>query len=347
LANQPSFAVTPSFNHEGELMLGLDKAVVDTTVAVLFQVSEGSANPLKSKQEVVWQYLAKNNVWKDFENGKVSEDTNGLLHSGIVSFALPADLAPAPSLMGGSLRWIRAFVQQSSDAICNLVDLKPQAIKAVWTNVHHPTLSYTQKTPAGTITKLQQASASVKKIDQPYDSFGGRFAETEEKFYLRSSERLRHKRRAITIWDYEHLVLEAFPEIYKVKCLNHTKVRMDAAGNETGDNELAPGCVVVVPLPDLSQMHSRNPLRPLTSLDTLSNIEVYLKKITSGFVRIQSRNPVFEEIVIRCDVQFFGNDPGYYHDRLQEDLQRFLCPWAYDPTQEVEFGGKISKSILI
>lgn len=347
LNNQPSFTLTPRFAHEGELLIGLANAMVDTTVSILFQVSEGSANPTKTKQDVVWQYLAQNNVWKDFERGKVSDDTNGLLHSGIIAFALPADIADAPTLLGGAFRWLRAAVTQSSDAVCDLLELKAQAIKAVWSNAHNPPLRYTQITAAGAISKLQKADAAVKKTEQPYDSFGGRFAESEDRFYLRSSERLRHKKRAVTIWDYERLVLEAFPEIYKVKCLNHTKVRTDSAGNETGDNELAPGCVVVVPLPDLRQLSRRNPLRPLTPLDTLTNIENYLRKITSGLVRIQSRNAVFEEIVIQADVQFFGNDPGYYHEVLQDDLQRALCPWAYDVSREVEFGGKISKSVLI
>ncbi len=228
-----------------------------------------------------------------------------------------------------------------------MIDLKTQAIKAVWSNVHNPSLIYNQVTAANSISKLQVAIASVKKIEQPYESFGGRLPETDDKFYLRSSERLRHKKRAITIWDYERLVLEAFPEIYKVKCLNHTKVRISASGVESGDNELAPGCVVVVPVPDISQLHSRNPLRPLTSLDTLKAIESYLTKITSGFVRLQVRNPVFEEIVLRCDVQFVGDEDAYYHNVLLDDLQRFMCPWAYDAKRDIEFGGKISKSILI
>ncbi len=116
LNNAPLFTITPSFNNEGELYLGLENAVRDTTVNILFQVSEGSANPLKTKQEIVWQYLAKNNLWKIFEKGKVTDDTNGLLHSGIITFAIPDDLADAPTLMGAKHKWIKASVEQSSDA---------------------------------------------------------------------------------------------------------------------------------------------------------------------------------------------------------------------------------------
>ena len=41
-------------------------------------------------------------------------------------------------------------------------------------------------------------------------------------YYRRISERLRHKNRAITSWDYEQIILENFPEVFKVKCLNST-----------------------------------------------------------------------------------------------------------------------------
>jgi hypothetical protein len=54
----------------------------------------------------------------------------------------------------------------------------------------------------------------------PYSSFGGRETEDTTEFYQRVSERLRHKERAITIFDYERLVLESFPEVYKVECVN-------------------------------------------------------------------------------------------------------------------------------
>ena len=36
-------------------------------------------------------------------------------------------------------------------------------------------------------------------------------------YYTRVSERLRHKNRAIQLWDYEHLILQNFPHLYRVK----------------------------------------------------------------------------------------------------------------------------------
>ncbi len=60
-------------------------------------------------------------------------------------------------------------------------------------------------------------------MKQPFQSFDGKHAEVGKEFYTRVSERLRHKGRAITAWDYEHLVLDRFPGIYKVKCITHAE----------------------------------------------------------------------------------------------------------------------------
>jgi hypothetical protein len=333
-----SFSLLPPFEQEGELYIGLRDATVNTTLQLLFQVSEGSANPLRTQQPVQWQYLSAGSYWKNFEASKIKDDTNGLLHTGIIAFALPAEIETNPTIMGGSLIWLRAVVITNADAICNLTDIRSQAIKVKWNTAGE----YTQAAPAGTIVKPVQAIREIKTLEQPYNSYGGQLRETDAQFYLRSSERLRHKHRAVTIWDYEHLVLQAFPEIYRVKCLNHTK-----NNNNADDNEFAPGYTVVVPIPDISKQGNRNPLRPLTSLDTLTAIENYLRKITSGFVRLQVRNPLFEEVIINCAVKFMGDNGEYYKDLLLSDLQQFMSPWAYNPKSQLEFGGKINKSTLI
>ena len=75
--------------------------------------------------------------------------------------------------------------------------------------------------PAGSISKLSTPVAQISKVQQPFASFDGKHQEIGKEFYTRVSERLRHKGRAINAWDYEHLVLDRFPSIYKVKCITH------------------------------------------------------------------------------------------------------------------------------
>jgi hypothetical protein len=187
-----------------------------------------------------------------------------------------------------------------------------------------------------------ESDAAIEKITQPYASFGGHIKEQSNEFYTRVSERLRHKRRAITIWDYEHLILEAFPTIYKVKCLNHT--RYVSIGTI---NELEPGHVSLVIIPDLKNKNAVNPLEPKTSLITLTEISDFISTINPPCVSLHVRNPIFEEIQVDFNVKFYpGYDNGFYGKLLGEEIRKFLAPWAYD-TQDIVFGGKIHKSRII
>src|SRR5690606_40768464 len=118
--------------------------------------------------------------------------------------------------------------------------------------------------------------AEIRKVDQPYPSFGGSPLELDRPYYTRISERLRHKDRAITIWDYERLVLEKFSYLYKAKCLNHT--------NETTETE--PGHVRVIVIPDMSSKSTGNLYEPRISNNKRKTIKDRSEEHTS---ELQSR----------------------------------------------------------
>src|SRR4030095_3654806 len=144
------------------------------------------------------------------------------------------------TLLQSGLCCIRAAVHQNSDAICRLQLVAAQALEAEFVDRgNSPDYSATPL-PAGTISKLDKPDAAVKSITQPFASFGGSSAEQSRAFYTRVSERLRHKNRAIALWDYERLILARFAPIYKVRCLNHTCYEPSESGSGIY-RELAPG----------------------------------------------------------------------------------------------------------
>jgi hypothetical protein len=149
---------------------------------------------------------------------------------------------------------------------------------------------------------------------------------------------LRHKRRAISIFDYERLVLEHFPEVYKVRCLCHTSV----------DSEYAPGSVRVVVVPNLRNRNAVDPLRPRLSLSRLEAIREYLAGLASDFADIAVVNPDYEEVRARFHVRFrSGYDKGYYTTQLEQDIVRFLSPWLYDEAEDLTFGGRVHRSSIL
>jgi hypothetical protein len=56
----------------------------------------------------------------------------------------------------------------------------------------------------------------LKSVQNPAASATGGSEESIDDAEHRSSERLRHKDRAVSFWDYERMVLEEFPTIYKI-----------------------------------------------------------------------------------------------------------------------------------
>lgn len=338
--------------NQGELYIGLAGLDPPQQISLLFQMAEGSADPELSKLTVNWCYLAKNR-WIPFKSDAlVSDGTDGLLTSGIAIFNVPSEADSRHTLLTEGLHWLRASVVQNTAAVCDLIDIKAQAVTAEFVNQGNSPGYLAQPLPAKSIKKPVVKQAGIKSILQPYASFGGATREKGRQYYTRVSERLRHKSRAIAIWDYERLVLEKFPEIYRAKCINHSTYNYtDAKADLTIDSsEFAPGFVTVIVIPQLNNKNAVDPLEPRASLHTLEQIRTYLTSIMSPFAarRLKVINPLFEQIEVAFGVAFYpAYDRGETEERLNRDIIRFLSPWAYAQGKDIAFGGRIHRSVIL
>ena len=331
----------------GELWIGLANALPDETFSILFEVSEGSANPLESMTEVDWYYLSANN-WVAFNAQAVTDQTNNLTSSGIIVFNVPGDATINNTRADNNLIWIKAVVDHDTDAVCNLIAIDANAAEAQFVQVPANNIVFTNPIPANTISKPAVPDAAIKQTQQPFSSFGGRVAETDDQFYVRVSERLRHKHRAITAWDYERLTLQYFPQIFKAKCLNHSGFVIDEITGQSRYAETLAGQVMVITIPDLTQLNAVNILRPYTSIGLLTDIQLYLQTLTSPFVTLNLCNPQFEEVQFDFSVTFNENyDPVFFSNQLNNDIEQFLTPWAFGNPQDIDFGTTIQKSVVL
>ncbi|MBD8489283.1 baseplate J/gp47 family protein [Echinicola sp. CAU 1574] len=333
--------LVPDYCQGGELYIGLSDALPTQQVALLIQVLEGSENPeadsFVGRQKVEWSILC-NNQWKNIENSILLNNIDNFLKSGIFKFSIPAQANQDNTVLPKGHIWIRAKIHKTFDAVCKLIDIKAQAVLAEFENNGNE-LSHLEKgLPAGSISKLITRVPQIKGINQPFNSFGGQPEESDDVYYRRVSERLRHKNRAITLWDYEHLVLQKYPEIYKVKCLNHT----------SDTSFLAPGHVLLVVVPDIINKNVFDIYEPRVSKAVLNNIQAYLNQLNSKLVNAKVINPQYEKVVVKLGVKFYQQyDENFYKGQLNEDLTKFLSPWAFDNTQDITFGTELHNSILI
>jgi len=328
----------PAYQDEGEFLIGLSGLKAGDSVNLLMQVSEGSAAPDLPPAQLNWSVLG-DNYWRALTPQELALDTsNNLRGSGIVSVALPHQTTTEHSWMPSGRVWLRASVTKNSTAACQLLAVAANAVEVVFADQGNDPAHLSSPLAANTLAKFKTAQSGVKSVAQPYASFGGSPQETDAMLTRRAAERLRHRARCITPWDYERMLLDAFPAIHKVKCIPHA----------SADSWLAPGHVLLVVIPDLRNRNAADQLRPRADLDTLSRMQEYAQQHAGSQVKIKVKNPDYQPVRLDFKVRFYPGYPfNYYRQELEKALIAALTPWAYDKTREVEFGGRIYRSVLL
>ena len=339
-----SIYLLPHYSNEGELLIGLSNISAGDSASILFQVAEGSEDPEILPESINWSVLS-NNFWKPLGSSQlVSDTTNRFLCSGIIKFVIPAEATVQNTIMPAGMIWLRATISKNSKSCCQLLDILSNAIELKFHDNNNDPSHLDRPLEKNKITKLKESIPAIKSISQPYSSFGGRPVESDNFFHTRVSERLRHKNRCITVWDYERMILEAFPSVHKVKCIPHS------AYNPAKNSYcwLSPGNIVIVVVPDLTNKNSVNPFRPRLDSNTISQLNDFVTEHSGMQVNVKVKNPKYQEIEFRFGVRFKrGFEFNFYSEKLNQEIKEYLTPWAFNKDAELEFGGKIHKSTLL
>lgn len=327
------YSFLPAYDNEGELYIGLRGVQTPQILSILLQMAEGTANPDLEAASVQWSLLS-NNRWLALSNGQLQADaTNGLLQSGIIKLQL--DKVDPSTLLPPELYWLRVAIAERCDSVCDSIGIDTQAVTATFVNQNNAEDHLDQPLPANTIQKLVEPIAGIAAVSQPFTSFAAKPKEQDSHFNIRVSERLRHKQRALSLWDYEHLVLEQFPEIYKAKAI-------PAGLQETL------GLVTIVVIPDIRNRLPFNPFGPKAPASLLDDIEAFLSTHVPLGARIKAKNACYLPVKLRFAVRFLpGCDSGFYKQQLNEEVNHFLSPWAYEQGKDLVIGGKIYANAII
>ncbi|EDM80951.1 hypothetical protein PPSIR1_25266 [Plesiocystis pacifica SIR-1] len=327
----------PDYSNAGELYIGLADLSPSQRLSLLVQVAEGSADPDVEGAPVRWSVL-DGDEWVSLHDGRLRLDaTRGLINSGLLEFDL--DPVEPSEQLPKTAYWLRASIARDPDAACDTLAIHTQALEAVFDDRGNAADHYETPLAAESLDRLIRPNSSVAKVIQPYTSFGGRPTEEASNFRVRVSERLRHKQRALTPWDYEQLVLERFATVYKAKCL-----RASAGASGQG----GAGKVRVVVVPDIRAQLPRDPFEPKAPSSHLAEIQEYLRAHAPDHVEVSVTNPEYVAVMVRLGVRFNeGIDEGWASRQLNEDIKRLLSPWAYDDGAELSIGGRIYANSII
>lgn len=331
--------ISSDYTFNGQLYIGLSNCTVPETVNLFFARLDGTEDIDAVINEKAECYFLSGNEWKKFSFEQITLDTtHDFTASGFISFAIPSEALLPNTLIGENRVWIKIVSASSAAAFPSVIDIHANAVEAIFDDRNNDPYHLQSPLKAGSISKAVIKIDGVKSVSQPYASYDGAMAEQTENFYTRISERLRHKNRSWTIWDYEHLVLEKFPSIYKLKCISHAK-----------QNEMyQPGHVLCVALPSVKNIAEKDLLQPRISKAILTAAEEYINQWMTIFAHVQFINPVYEPIKIKCSVKIqSGFDENYYASQLNKDLQAFISPWLTDTNATPTFEGKLYASSII
>jgi len=336
--------ILPPLTNKGECFIGIKGIKAGNSANLLFQIAPGTANPRQKPIKLKWYYL-DGLKWKEFQTEDIGDETHGLTESGIIKLNSPEDLNFSKQTeWPAGYWWVKIEAKERIDAVCEIIGIHDQALKAKFTDYESIGTHFTEHSEADSISKLLKPNKNIKKIKQPYISFGGKLEEDSNLFYQRTSERLRHKGRGISIWDYEKLVLDNFPDVHQVKCLNH--YRYDSAEL----NNSSAGYVTLIPVAKASSSKIPNYWKPLVDLGTMKRIEDFIKDRISPHVRLAVKPPKLEKLELAFKVKYIelpGADTRFYAQQLQEVINAFLSPWAFKENSPVVFQKSLNKSTIV
>ncbi len=332
-ADEGAIRLLPSYQDQGTLYLGVAALKPSTELSILFQMAEGSANPDVESPKLQWSYL-RTNEWVPLALADILFDTtNGLVNTGIVRIKVPADVTTGGNLLPDDMHWLKLSAAENISGVSDIITVSAQAISATLSSEAIAPSHFKRPLPSETISETLDPLPEIATITQPYTSEKGKPKEEDQALYRRVSERIRHKNRALSSWDYEHMLLEKFPQVYKAKCIPAT-------------DEL--GKVEVIVIPDIRGKLPFNPFQPKVAADTLFQIQHHLDAFTPAYADVVVRNPAFLQVLTRCVVKFqAGLDEGFHQEKLINEVKRFLSPWAYDIDSDIPIGGTLHASTLI
>jgi hypothetical protein len=324
------YNLIPDFDQNNNLFIGLKNIRAGQVLSLLFQLEENNFTDLP-ETKTMWSYL-DDNVWVNITEEDILLDaTNNFINTGIIELKLPANLKTGNTILSPQLYWIRASAK--NDVRSNIKGIYTQA--AVATRfINDDVASTSLNMPAGCIKIFKRKVLGVQTITQPFQSFGGKLAETDEQYYIRVSERIRHGQKLLTSKDIELAILEQFPEILMAKCID--PLQYSPAYIEKYKPNLS---VILIPREQANGVFISD--EPKVNLSVRYQVQKFLQKSMPSFLNIDVKSPVYERLKIICTVKFKDtntSDTGANIGKLNDDIKRYLCPWLYDQGSDFKIG---------
>ena len=315
------------FNYDGYLFLQMDDLLPASSFNIYFDLSRSYKSKPATK-DIGYFYVSKTG-WKKLP--LLADGTNKFSCSGIITVAVPDDIANDAPVMPGSSYWVCIAVLDPAASFSQTVFFQTNGFMANRCSSISSLDTTTPKLAANIISKPQTAIPQVAATVQPFASFGGEAAETYTDMNRRISSRMLTKDRVVFAADYTTLITQRFGDIYFAKAVFDSKTENT-------------GAYVVRGYADWTDP---NAFLPLVSLCLEEKITRYLAQKASAFANITVSNfsiqyvKVFANIILAA-----GAEPTDMEQTINQALNIFLSPWISSNAQQVIIGQPISGAMV-
>lgn len=312
----------------GALYFSIQSLHKPKKISLYFNLHRDSKPIDSDKEPSIRWHILNTCGWEELSPQNIIQDTtNHFMTSGHITLQFPDTMSNQSTIMPTGLYWIKISAQKHLDYFCRLYSIFAQAIEVIRKNqLGEAPLS------TGSIERTKHLIPGITEIYQIEKTQGGRSQENDSQMRTRIAERIHHKNRALNPGDYERLILQKFPEVYKVRCF--------ASADPEKPNQRVPGCLHIVPIPFLSDDARFD---PHLSGFLLQQIHLFCKDLAPDYSKITVGNPFYEKIQIRCGVLFHSSENnGASIQELNKMICRFLSPWNSQGYSQ-HFGWKITE----
>ncbi len=335
-SDQSSYSFMPVFNYPSNLYMGISDLTPGTELSLLFKLEEENFHGMDQPNPVHWSYLYKRE-WVPLNTADLVQDTtNNFMNTGMVRLKIPYLISKGNnSMLNPNLYWLRASTYFKAKIKSRVIAIFTNAAKVTRVQPIGNEDMNELSLPPYSIKDLTKKIPGIQNIWQPFSSFGGRKAEGEALYRTRVSEGLRHKQRPVTIQDIEQFILEKFPDILMVKCITPDKM----ARSSSRDIDLQ---IILIPQEETDGQFKND--EPKVNLATLYHVRQMLLPLLSPFIKIEVSNPVYEKVKVVCNVKFqktTDSDDGFYLQKLNQDIKKYICSWLYDSDALLKIGTTI------
>lgn len=304
-----------TYAYDGFLYLTVDSLVPASSFNIYFELSAKYVYDHSIVTKVHYYCLATEG-WIPL--AVLTDGTDNLTSSGIVSFDVPANITSESELMPKGNYWI-AVVANDISLVAATILLSTNGISVQ--RSASSTIDTVTNIAANTITQSKKPLPKISTIQQPFPSFGGKSAEDTNTMNWRVSNRLKTKDRAVTATDYVLLLKQEFKEIYDAVALY----------------ELAKQSTNVYVVKAVASWIEPGAFLPVLSMGDEKKIQLFLTQRASAFSMVKVWCPDFQSVTVYVIITV---QSGYEFSSVQQQLIQalniYLSPWIKDASEQVQ-----------